>query len=241
MKPLVRCLDLFCCEGGAGMGYHRAGMEVTGVDIEPQPRYPFTFAQADALEFLREFGHEFDFIHASPPCQHFTKYKNCRPDIPTRYEDLIEPTRKALMASGKPWVMENVVGAPLRNPIVLCGSMFGLDVRRHRLFEASFELPQMECNHALWEPNRFPGGRSRERGHARVKCRGTVEVGRWNIPMDTQRAAMGIDWIADVRKLSEAIPPAYTEWIGREFLKANTAVCGPKPSAGLGTQDGLVG
>lgn len=212
-----KCLDLFCCEGGAGMGYHKAGWDVTGVDISVQPKYPFEFIQANALEFVEKHGSEYDFIHASPPCQHFTKYKNCRKDLHTRYQNLIEPTRQALIKTKKPWVMENVVGAPLVNPITLCGSMFGLDVRRHRLFESNFPLPQIKCNHAIWEPNRFPGGRSRERGGPRVKCRGTVEVGRWNIPIDVQKTAMGIDWISDLRKLSEAIPPSYTEWIAKQY------------------------
>ena len=126
MKAIVRCLDLFCCEGGAGMGYHLAGMEVTGVDIAKQPRYPFAFAQADALEFLREFGDEFDFIHASPPCQgysHLTPAAN-RGD----HAKLIPAVRELLEASGKPWVIENVQGArrELRDPVMLCGSMFGL-------------------------------------------------------------------------------------------------------------------
>lgn len=215
-KP--KCLDLFCCAGGAGMGYNLAGFDVVGVDIEPQPEYPFTFIQGDALQYVKEHGHEFDFIHASPPCQHFTKYNNCRKDLKERYEDLIEPTRRALIESGKPYVIENVVGAPLQNPITLCGSMFGLDVRRHRLFESNFEIPQLKCDHKVWEPNRFPGGRSRERGHARVLCRGTVEIGRWNIPIKTQQDAMGIQWITELRKLSESIPPAFTRYIGEQWL-----------------------
>ena len=199
------------------MGYHRAGFEVVGVDIDHQAEYLFEFVQGNALEYVKENGHKFDVIHASPPCQHFTKYKNCRKDIAERYEDLIQPTRDALQASGKPYVMENVVGSPLLAPITLCGSMFGLDVRRHRLFESNMEITPPKCNHAMWEPNRYPGGRSRERGHARVLCRGTVEVGRWNIPIATQQAAMGIDWITDLRKLSEAIPPAYTQFIGEQM------------------------
>ena len=213
----MRLLDLFCCSGGAGVGYHRAGFDVVGVDIDHQEEYPFEFVQGNALEYVKEHGHKFDVIHASPPCQHFTKYKNCRKDIAERYEDLIQPTRDVLQASGKPYVMENVVGSPLLAPITLCGSMFGLDVRRHRLFESNMELTPPKCDHTVWEPNRYPGGRSRERGHARVLCRGTVEVGRWNIPIATQQAAMGIDWITDLRKLSEAIPPAYTRFIGEQM------------------------
>jgi DNA (cytosine-5)-methyltransferase 1 len=213
-----KCLDLFCCAGGAGMGYYLAGFDVVGVDIEMQPEYPFEFIQADAIKFVKEHGNEFDFIHASPPCQHFTKYNNCRKNLKEKYEDLIEPTRQALIESGKPYVIENVVGAPLLNPITLCGSMFGLDVRRHRLFESNMDLEQPKCKHEIWQLNRYPGGRSRERGNARVLCRGTIEVGRWNIPIETQKAGMGIDWISNLRKLSESIPPAYTKIIGEQVV-----------------------
>lgn len=131
---------------------------------------------------------------------------------------MIEPTRKMLIDSGKPYVIENVVGAPLESPFTLCGSMFGLDIRRHRLFESNIMIMQPKCNHTIWEPNRYPGGRSRERGHARVLCRGTIEIGRWNIPIKTQQDGMGIDWISDLRKLSEAIPPAFTKFIGSQLL-----------------------
>ena len=214
----MKVLDLFCCAGGAGMGYSLAGFDVTGVDIAAQPEYPFAFIQGDALQYAKKHGHEFDLIHASPPCQHFTKYNNCRKDLKERYEDLIEPTRQVLIEIGKPYVIENVVGSPLLNPVTLCGSMFGLDVRRHRLFESNFKILPPKCNHKLWQPNRYPGGRSRERGGARVLCRGTVEVGRWNIPIQTQQVAMGITWITDLRKLSESIPPAYTKFIGEQAL-----------------------
>lgn len=213
-----KCLDLFCCAGGAGMGYYLAGFDVVGVDIEMQPEYPFEFIQADAIKYVKEHGHEYDFIHASPPCQHFTKYNNCRKNLKEKYEDLIEPTRQALIESSKPYVIENVVGAPLLNPITLCGSMFGLDVRRHRLFESNMDLEQPKCKHEIWQPNRYPGGRSRERGNAKVLCRGTIEVGRWNIPIETQKTGMGIDWISNLRKLSESIPPAYTKFIGEQVV-----------------------
>ena len=216
--PKFRVLDLFCCAGGAGMGFHQAGFEVVGIDKDEQPEYPFEFIRGDALQLGREMAKDFDIIHASPPCQHFTKYNNCRKDLKERYEDLIEPTRKILIESGKPYVIENVVGAPLISPFTLCGSMFGLDIRRHRLFESNIMIMHPKCNHSIWEPNRYPGGRSRERGHARVLCRGTIEIGRWNIPLKTQQDGMGIDWISDLRKLSEAIPPAYTKFIGSQLL-----------------------
>lgn len=125
----------------------------------------------------------------------------------------------------KPYVMENVVGAPLLKPITLCGSMFGLDVRRHRLFESNIELEQPKCDHKVWKPNRYPGGRSRERGNARTLCRGTIEIGRWNIPLKTQQDGMGIDWIKNLRKLSESIPPAYTKFIGEQLIKVLNQPC----------------
>ncbi len=220
MKRKYKLLDLYCCAGGASMGYHQAGFDVVGVDKDPQPEYPFEFVQGDALEYCLSEAERFDVIAASPPCQHFTKYKNCRKDIEKRYADLIIPTRTALVNSGKIYVMENVPGAPLLEPVVLCGSMFGLDVRRHRLFESNFPLSRPSCDHTVWVPNRFPGGRSGERGGPRVKCRATVEIGRWNIPISTQQKAMGIDWITDLRKLSESIPPAYTKFIGEQIIKS---------------------
>jgi DNA (cytosine-5)-methyltransferase 1 len=149
-RPLL--LDLFCKAGGAGMGYHRAGFDVVGVDIEPQPRYPFRFVQADALEFLAAHGREFDAIHASPPCQ---KYCALRHLAKTEdYPDLIPETRELLEATGRPWVIENTPGAPLRSPLILCGTMFrlrtncGAELRRHRLFESNCFLGcGLKCRH----------------------------------------------------------------------------------------------
>jgi len=216
-KKPTKILDLFCGAGGAGVGYSRAGFEVIGVDNKTQPHYPFEFYKADALTFPID---GFDLIHASPPCQHFTKYNNCRSDFKYKYQNLLPQTRELLINSGLPYIIENVPGAPLIDSVILCGSMFGLDVRRHRLFECSFPVQQLKCDHSIWEPNRFPGGRSRERGGPRVKCRGTVEVGRWNIPIEVQQHAMGIDWIPVLKSLSEAIPPAYSEYIGNEYNKS---------------------
>ena len=146
MRPL-RALDLFCCAGGAAKGLDQAGFEVVGVDIKPQPRYPFEFHQADALAFPTE---GFDFIWASPPCQAHTSMKsmhNAKPHL-----DLIPETRAKLQASGIPYVIENVVGAPLIDPFMLCGTMFGLGVedaelRRHRIFESSFPILAPKCQH----------------------------------------------------------------------------------------------
>ncbi|MFI0433741.1 MAG: DNA cytosine methyltransferase [Candidatus Nanopelagicales bacterium] len=202
----MRLLDLFCKGGGAAMGYHRAGFEVVGVDIEPQPHYPFEFIQADALT-VDLAG--FDVIHASPPCQAFTAYRRRR-GVGEGYPDLIEPIRRRLDAAGVPYVIENVAGAPLRDAIMLCGSAFGLDVQRHRYFESNVPLIAPACDHSVWTP-RFPPATNR------TNLRRTVEVGVWRIPLAVQQQAMGIDWLP-LAQLTEAIPPAYTEHIGRQLV-----------------------
>ena len=225
MKP--RLLDLFCGAGGAAMGYHRAGFDVVGVDIQPQPNYPFEFIQGDVLDIWRTNPEWFylsglDAIHASPPCQHFTKYGNRIKDIQERYEDLLEPTRDLLREIGLPYVIENVERAPMLNAVRLCGSMFDgkgtNDIQRHRLFETNWSLVAPgKCNHSIWQPNRYTGGRSIERGGAHVLCRKTMEIGKWGIPLETQKWGMGVDWDITVRELSEAIPPAYTQYVGYQL------------------------
>lgn len=187
------------------MGLHRAwpDSEITGVDIAPQPRYPFTFVQADAMTFPLE---GYDFIWASPPCQAFTAYKR-RPGHVAPRPNLIPEVRAALRATGIPHAIENVPGAPLECPTLLCGSMFGLDVRRHRIFETSFPVLAPRCAHHRQEP-RFPPATNRS------NRRRTVEVGVWRIPLEVQHRAMGIDWM-ELEELSQAIPPAYSEYIAR--------------------------
>lgn len=208
----MRLLDLFSCAGGAAMGYHRAGFDVVGVDIAPQPNYPFEFHQGDALEYAAEHGQEFDAIHASPPCQSFTAYRRKGHGVGDGYPNLIPATRKALETIGRPYIIENVESArdELRDPLRLCGSMFRLDVQRHRLFESNLPLAAGDCDHSIWTP-RFPPATNR------VNLRKTVEVGVWRIPLAVQREAMGIDWMG-LRELSEAIPPAYTEHLGRQLV-----------------------
>lgn len=208
------------------MGYHRAGFDVFGVDIAPQPNYPFEFHNLDALAILRRgfpydfytLAESFDAVHASPPCQAFTAYR--RTGNVGEYPDLIGATRELLDATGLPYVIENVVGAPLLDPLLLCGSMFDLDVQRHRLFESNWQLepPAWPCRHKIWAPDRFPGGRSVERtGSSRGLVRACVEIGSWDIPLDVQQRAMGIDWMT-LQELSEAIPPAFTEHVGQQLL-----------------------
>lgn len=206
-------LDLFCGAGGASMGLHRAGFDVVGIDINPQPRYPFKFIQADATRPPVELE-RFDFIWASPPCQGFTAYKRRHGHVKPR-PNLIPETRGLLKASGKPYVIENVAGAPLESPSQLCGSMFGLGVRRHRMFEASFELLVPPCYHGSQRGD-FPQATNRK------NRRRTAEIGVWRIPLEEQRKAMGIDWMT-LEELSEAIPPAYSEFMARQFLAGRAA------------------
>jgi len=195
------------------MGLHRAGFEVTGVDRKRVDSYPFDFVHADALSFSPWFLRQFDLVWASPPCQAFTAYKRRRDHVRPAL-NLIPQTRELLRLAGVPHILENVPGAPLVDPVVLCGSMFGLDVRRHRLFECSFEVAPPVCRHDLQLP-RFPQATNRK------NLRRTVEVGVWRIPLDVQQRAMGIDWM-EREDLSQAIPPAYAEFLAREFLASRT-------------------
>ncbi len=218
-KP--RLLDLFCGAGGATRGYQLAGFHVTGVDVNPQPNYcGDEFHQADAITFPLD---GFDAIHASPPCQHFTKYRNRVKDITDRYENLLEPTRERLATFDGPTVIENVEGAPLVDPVMICGTMFDppMEIQRHRLFEVNFHCnpPDWPCRHKLNGPGRYPGGNiARRRGGPRsTPTRRTVEIGTWSIPLAVQQRVMGdVGWMT-LRELSESIPPAYTEHLGRQL------------------------
>jgi len=219
MRP--RLLDLFCCEGGAGTGYARAGFEVVGVDIEAQPRYPFQFIQADALSLDREFLAGFDAIHASPPCQFATLLRHAPGG--RAHPNLIPATRSLLESTGLPYIIENVepAGRHLREPITLCGSMFGLqaqghELRRHRLFESNVDIQAPgPCRHGDGPVIGVYGGHARRRS-AKHGGRGTKDAwegGHWAAASQ----ALGMDW-ASLEGLSEAIPPAYTEHLGRQLL-----------------------
>ncbi len=211
-KP--RLLDLFCKAGWAGMGYSRAGFDVTGVDIEPQPHYPFAFHQADALEFVAVYGREFDAIHASPPCQGYIRhgFRGQTQEHPR----LIDATRAALEATGRPWIIENVESAldAMRRPIRVCGTSFGLPLRRHRLFESSVALMRLACRHEQFTEAKYPTQWRPKDG--RVPKATTVQVYGNGQPAPWA-AAMGIDWMTP-QELTQAIPPAYTEFIGRQLL-----------------------
>lgn len=200
-----KALDLFCGAGGASMGLYRAGFDVTGVDIKPQPRYPFKFTQADALEFPLE---GFDFIWAGPVCKKWTIAKTIH-NSGERWPDQIAPIRRRLVASNAAWVIENVPGSPLRNPLRLCGTMFGLRVYRHRLFETNFHFltPFHACDDGTTNASRglSTGGPY-------------VCVAGHNFLVHEGREAMGIDWMVGA-ELSQAIPPAYSEFIGKQAIQ----------------------
>ena len=207
----MKLLDLYCGAGGAAMGYHRAGFdEIVGIDIKPQPRYPFTFIQADALEYPLD---GFDWIHASPPCQRFSV---AALNNKTKYADLLTPTRKRFYENGGMWVIENVPNAPMQWTIKLCGLMFNLKVFRHRLFELS---------HLIFQPTHPPHkGKRIGEGYFSVcgNSGGWTAWGNRKIKkgsISECRDAMGIDWM--IRKeITQAVPPAYTEFIGKQLIEA---------------------
>ena len=202
-------LDLFCGAGGASMGLYRAGFDVTGIDIRPQPRYPFRFIQADALQPPVDLR-GFDFIWASPPCQRYSMAQNAAKNAEA-HPDLVRPVRAMLANSGCEWAMENVIGAPLMNPVTMCGLAFGLNVKRHRLIESSRLLLVPPCPSHDQDYFVIFGHevRSRRHGHS---------AGRKN-KIAEGRLAMGINWMTR-GELSEAIPPAYSEFIARQFLES---------------------
>lgn len=235
MNVKYRLLDLFCKAGGASAGYELAGFHVTGVDIQPQERYPCEFIQADAMEVLRDtaFLNNFDVVAASPPCQCYSVTKHLSSG---KHPDLVEPVRRLLVAWGGPYVIENVVGAPLVFPVRLCGSSFGLDVRRHRLFESNMYLRRSKCRHG-WQTSRFPHkdtrpGRADKLSHVVQVCGGgnskrTTSLRRTicvsgqdeaGSGVDEWRRAMDITWM-NRDELSQAIPPAYTKFLGRQIIQ----------------------
>lgn len=209
-----RLLDLFCGAGGCSVGYHRAGFDVVGVDIKPQKNYPFEFHCADAFAFLEKHGHEFDVIHASPPCQ---AYSVATPDR-SKHRDLVGIMREALQANGKPFVIENVPGAPMNFPITLCGTMFCLCdekvvLRRHRLFESPLlTLGPGGCSCKGEETAHVTG----HMGKVARRYRGR---GGMQASSQSAKRLMGIDWM-NRDELAQAIPPAYTEWIGQRLMEA---------------------
>lgn len=250
----MKLLDLYCGAGGAAEGYRRAGFtDIVGVDIRDQPRYPFWFWQGDALEYLARYGREFDAIHASPPCQQYSRTRKILEGkgLPNKHPDLIAPTREALRACGRPYIIENVPGAPLLDPVVLCGTQFGLRVYRHRLFEAS--IPLLSPPHTAHRGS-TGSHRGYSTGHPFVTvgghnfnyAEGAAAMGMLGVyagkvtllgtkatpyaagsgrthyrPEETTlqagREALGACWMTR-DELCQAIPPAYTEYLGRQLL-----------------------
>lgn len=220
-RPLL--LDLYCGAGGCSAGYVLAGFDVIGVDARPQPRYPYDFVQGDALAWLADLDLSgFDAIHASPPCQLYTK-STARPRAAgVEYPDLLAPTRDLLDATGLPWVIENVPGAPMRPDYKLCGCMFGLPLlKRERWFETSWR------GFSMRQPCSHESPSLSVTGHGPTQGRGQKEkVAAWlghHATIHDARAAMGIDWM-NRDELAQAIPPAYTEFIGRALIGATREV-----------------
>ena len=220
-KPVL--LDLFCCEGGAAMGYHRAGFEVIGVDIKPQKRYPFAFVQADALNYLAELVksgriRRFAAIHASPPCQEYSALKSLKTHT---YPDLLAPTRDALMACGVPWIMENVATARMHHGVLICGTSLGLNVRRHRRFDSSHLLyPAGPCRHGPDNINVYGHNAWNYRPRSEEWRRTYKRTNAKQCPVPKAQAAVAFEapWMS-LHGLAECVPPAYTEWLGRQLIQ----------------------
>ncbi len=218
-KP--RLLDLFCGAGGAAKGYQRAGFYVVGIDIKPMPRYcGDEFHQGDALEYLAEHGREFDMIHASPPCQKFTTLQNVNRALGrvNKHHDLIAPVRKLLYGIGRPFIVENVQGSPLYTTIILYGASLGLPLlARHRHFEMSHFIFAPKCSHR--ESPRIIGVYGDRPDGRPIMGRREYRVTYAAKSLEEGREAMGIDWM-EWSELTQAIPPAYTEFIGRRLLES---------------------
>lgn len=219
MTRRPRLLDLFCGAGGCSVGYHWAGFDVEGVDIVPHPDYPYDMVIYDAMDFLGRPGilDRYDAVHASPPCPRYSVASNNA--TRDQHPDLVAPVREILQAWGGLYVIENVPGAPMTNAVLLCGSMFDLGVRRHRLFDTNAPVMlDRECDHYTQGStvgvygNRDTSGKPRLRPgttHSRGQKAGSV--------LEAQNL-MGIDWMTDWDDLTDAIPPAYTEYLGRQLL-----------------------
>ena len=223
-----KLLDLFCGAGGAAVGYHRAGFDVVGVDSQKQPKFPFRFIHADAMSLDPSFLASFDVIHASPPCQAYSDLA-ARNGNADDWPRLIEPVRRMLAATGKLYIIENVEGAPLRNYVVLCGTMFpGLRVIRHRLFETNFfVLTPPHGRHPLVHTH---DKRKRHYGKTNEWTDYVTVTGGGNSTIAAARDAMGIDWMTK-REINEAIPPAYAEHVGKYAMMAIASVVDEAVSA----------
>lgn len=213
-----KLLDLFCCAGGCSMGYYDAGFDVIGVDKTPRRDYPFEFIEADALELLTNtaFLDTFDVVHASPPCQRYSRSASAtkRAD---QHPDLVPPTRAALKAWGGPYVIENVPGAPLVDPVMLCGWAMGLrHIKRHRLFETNLPLMSPGC----LCPNGDTVSVFGHSGEDRRKSTKNERGGLWgHVPISEVRDLMRVPWITERDAVSESIPPPYTHFLGEQIIE----------------------
>lgn len=204
-----KLLDLYCCGGGAGYGYEMAGFEVTGVDIQKQPKHRGLFIQSDAITYLLENYEKYDVIHASPPCQEYSMSSKQFRLKGKKYSDLIHVTREALLTTGKPYIIENVPGSPLINPITLCGSMFGMETYRHRLFESN--LPIYSPIHPEHTHKNAKMGRAAKPGEF------IQYVGHFSGVKKVQEMT-GLFWLGQY-ELAQSIPPQYTEYLGKQILE----------------------
>lgn len=206
----MKLLDLFCCCGGISKGYHSAGFdECVGVDIIDNHKYPYDFIHSDVFRLDINFFNQFDLIHASPPCQHYTW--STRKDRNIKFPNLVERTRNLLLKIGKPFTLENVVGAPLRQDLVLCGEMYGLRTLRHRIFEIEgFNVIQ-----PVHIKHRPPMAKDK----SYYACVAGHGGDSYSFKIEDWQKAMGIDWVSDKNHLTQMIPPAYSNYIGLQFLK----------------------
>lgn len=213
-KP--RLLDTFCAAGGTSMGFSLAGFEVVGVDISPQPNYPFEFHQGDAIEFIREHGHEFDVIAGSPPCQSYLNLGAVNRKLGRTYDhpDLVEATREAMVATELPYVIENVENAPLIDPVKICGTGLNRPLRRHRLFESNVPLVGVPCAHSRFTEKKYWTG-WRPKGETRLST--VVQVYGNAGGTEHWPDAMGIDWMTN-KEMIEAVPPSYTLHVGAQIM-----------------------
>lgn len=205
---MYKLLDLYCCAGGASLGYEQAGFEVLGVDIEPQPKYRGVFVQSDAIKYLKANWRNFDAIHASPPCQSYSTASMQFRLSGKVYPDLIEATRIELIKTGKPYIIENVPGSPLINPVELCGTMFNLRTYRHRLFESNFKINVPEHPKHI-NKNALMGRRAKPDEFIQY-------VGHFS-GVKIIAEMTGLTWLGQY-ELAQSIPPAYTKFIGEQLL-----------------------
>lgn len=212
-----RLLDLFCCDGGCSMGYYDAGFAVTGVDIVPRLSYPFPFVEADALDVLADTAYldSFDIVTASPPCQRYSAAAHANGNSED-HPDLVPPVRELLIAWGGPYIIENVPGAPLLNPLLVCGWSMGLrHIKRHRLFESNLPLMSPGCLCPAGDTVSVFGHSGEDRRRSTLAERGGL---RGHVPLAEVRHLMGVPWITSRDAVSEAIPPAYTHYLGEQAL-----------------------